>query len=100
MALTDNMTKGSSMLSLEGYINMMAIYPVLNEISRRARQQRGAHYILESSRVTDFSGEALAEICRLRRNLQEQDSDVVLAQCNDYVCSRMVVPLFESLLAS
>jgi anti-anti-sigma regulatory factor len=96
MAQTDSTFDNTS---LTGYVNLMRIGPILNEIANRSRQECGIQYLLDSSQVTDFSSLALLEICNLRTDLKKKGSDVFLTHCNDHVRCFMFVPLFQSLVA-
>ncbi len=89
----------SVVLVLTGYVDLRALGPVVQAIWRRAHQQPATYYSLECSQVSDFSSYALAALAQLRRQLRQQQSDLALVNCTEYVRSRMVDPLFEALLA-
>src|SRR5947208_5528441 len=86
-------------LVLGGFVDLRAVGPVVQIIWRKTRQRPATRYVLECSQVSDFSSYALAALAQLRRQLRQQQSDLVLVNCTEYVKSRMVDPLFESLVA-
>ncbi len=84
-------------ITLAGYIDRKAARQLARVIARRVRQRPRTQFLLNCSLVEDFCGYALAELVRLRREMQWQGADVELTDCSPYVKSRLAVPLFESL---
>lgn len=89
---------GVHLLSLIGEINIGGINPALNEIHRDSRQQTGIRYELDSSQVTHFSSLALADICKMRKELTSKGSSVILTHCSEEIRRLMYIPLFQSLM--
>ena len=87
-------------LLLAGYVDRKAVRRVLRTIRRQLRQRPRTHFCLNCTLVEDFCGYALADFIDLRRRLQWQGADLQLVGCSPQVKSRLVMPLFESLVVS
>jgi anti-anti-sigma regulatory factor len=85
-------------ITMTGFVDRKSVSQVVRRIRRRARQRPRTSFFLDCTDVRDFSGFALAELSRVRQELQWQGCDVALTHCTDYVKERLAVPLFESLV--
>jgi hypothetical protein len=85
-------------IRLSGYVTLQDVCSHVGEIWRRARQQQGLVFALDSSAVLDFSTLALTALGRLRKHLREFGCDLTLVKCSPSVLEREDDTLLTPLL--
>ena len=85
-------------IALQGYVTLQDVCSHVGEIWRRARQQQGLLFALDSSAVLDFSALSLTALARLRKHLREFNCDLALVRCSPSVLERRDDPLLAPLL--
>jgi hypothetical protein len=88
----------SVVIRLLGYVTLQDVCTHVGDIWRKARQQRGVLFALDSSAVIDFSTLALTALGRLRKHLHEFGCDLALVRCSPSVIERGDDPLVAPLL--
>jgi len=90
--------KGSRLIRLRGSITLTALAPNLVKIGQIIEQQPSTHFRLDCSRVSEFTSQALAELIKLRREVQGLGGELVLTRCPRELIETLMDPIFDSLV--
>jgi ABC-type transporter Mla MlaB component len=74
----DKMPGGAAIIPLPSSVSLPALAPLLTAIRRAANRHSGTRFQLDCSRVTYISSAAVADLVKLRRELQSLGCDLVL----------------------
>ena len=81
------------------FVMIKDVLGLVNRLFRESLTQSGVHYVINCEAVSDFSGEALSALSRLRRfDLQPKGCDLTLRGCNDRVTEVTKGPCFRGLM--